>query len=107
MFTRIVECQVKPEKKDEFNQKLRNDVLPILNRQPGFVDLINLVHETDRERQLALSFWNTKEDAERYHRENYNRIVEMIKPYLKKDPKVETFNVDISTSHRIAAGKAA
>jgi|ERR1700746_2862597 heme-degrading monooxygenase HmoA len=107
MFTRIVECHVKPEKKDEFNQKLRNDVLPILNRQPGFVDLISLVQDTDRERQLALSFWNTKEDAERYHRENYNRIVEMIKPYLKKDPKVETFNVDTSTSHRIAAGKAA
>jgi heme-degrading monooxygenase HmoA len=107
MFTRIVECHVKPEKKDEFNQKLRNDVLPILNRQPGFVDLISLVQDSDRERQVALSFWNTKEDAERYHRENYNRIVEMIKPYLKKDPKVETFNVDTSTSHRIAAGKAA
>jgi heme-degrading monooxygenase HmoA len=107
MFTRIVECHVKPEKKDEFNQKLRNDVLPILNRQPGFVDLISLVQDTDRERQVALSFWNTKEDAERYHRENYNRILEMIKPYLKKDPKVETFNVDTSTSHRIAAGKAA
>jgi heme-degrading monooxygenase HmoA len=107
MFTRIVECHVKPEKKDEFNQKLRNDVLPILNRQPGFVDLISLVQDTDRERQVALSFWNTKEDAERYHRENYNRILEMIKPYLKKDPKVETFNVDTSTGHRIAAGKAA
>jgi heme-degrading monooxygenase HmoA len=107
MFTRIVECHVKPEKKDEFNQKLRNDVLPILNRQPGFVDLISLVQDSDRERQVALSFWNTKEDAERYHRENYNRILEMIKPYLKKDPKVETFNVDTSTSHRIAAGKAA
>ena len=107
MFTRIVECHVKPEKKDEFNQKLRNDVLPILNRQPGFVDLISLVQDTDRERQLALSFWNTKEDAERYHREQYSRILEMIKPYLKKDPRVETFNVDTSTSHRIAAGKAA
>ena len=107
MFTRIVECHVKPEKKDEFNQRLRNDVLPILNRQPGFVDLINLVQDTDRERQVALSFWNTKEDAERYHREHYNRILEMIKPYLKKDPKIETFNVDTSTSHRIAAGKAA
>jgi heme-degrading monooxygenase HmoA len=107
MFTRIVECHVKPEKKDEFNQKLRNEVLPILNRQPGFVDLIGLVHDTDRERELAISFWNTKEDAERYHRENYNRIIDMLKPYLKKDPKVETFNVDTSTSHRIAAGKAA
>ena len=107
MFTRIVELHVKPEKKDELSQRLRNEVLPILQKQPGFVDLINLVHETEPERALAISFWKTKEDAERYHRENYNRITDMLKPLLKRDPKVETFNVDTSTTHRIAAGKAA
>ena len=49
----------------------------------------------------------SKEDAERYHREQYNRIVETLKATLKKDPTVETFNVDTSTTHRIGAGKAA
>jgi len=42
MFTRIVECHVKPERKQEFENKLRNEVLPILQKQPGFVDLIAL-----------------------------------------------------------------
>ena len=107
MFTRIVELHVKPEKKDEFNQRLRNEVLPVLQKQPGFVDLIGLVPENENERHVAISFWNSKEDAERYHRENFNRITDMIKPLLKRDPKVETFHVDTSTSHRIAAGKAA
>jgi len=107
MFTRIVECHVKPDKRDEFNQNLRNDVLPILQKQPGFVDLISLAPENDRERALSISFWNTKEDAERYHREHYSRIVDVLKPVLKKDPKVETFNVDTSTSQRIAASRAA
>ncbi len=63
--------------------------------------------ENDRERLLSISFWNTKEDAERYHREQYSRIVDTLKPVLKKDPKVETFNVDTSTSQRIAASRAA
>ena len=107
MFTRIVELHVKPEKKEELSQKLRNEVLPILQKQPGFVDLIHLAHETELEREVAISFWKTKEDAERYHRGNYNRITDMLKPLLKRDPKVETFNVDTSTSHRIAAGRAA
>jgi heme-degrading monooxygenase HmoA len=107
MFTRIVELHVKPEKKDEFSQRLRNEVLPILQKQPGFVDLVGLTHETEPERQVAISFWKSKEDAERYHRENFNRITDMLKPLLKRDPKVDTFNVDTSTSHRIAAGKAA
>ena len=47
MFTRIVECRVKPDKRDEFNNKLRNDVLPILQKQPGFVDLIGLASDTE------------------------------------------------------------
>ncbi len=107
MFTRIVECHLKPEKKDEFNHKLRNDVLPILQKQPGFVDLISLVPEDDRERVLSISFWNTKQDAERYHHANYEDIVAMLKPLIKSQPKLETFNIDISTSQRIAATKAA
>ncbi|PYX21142.1 MAG: hypothetical protein DMG87_09555 [Acidobacteria bacterium] len=60
MFTRIVECHVKPEKKDEFNNKLRSEVLPILQKQPGFVDLIALASENDPERMVALSFWNIR-----------------------------------------------
>jgi hypothetical protein len=50
MFTRFVECHVKPDKKDDFNNKLRNDVLAILQKQPGFVDLIGLVSESDPDR---------------------------------------------------------
>ena len=107
MFTRFVECHVKPGKKDDFTNKLRSDVLPILQKQPGFVDLIGLVSESDPERIVSVSFWNNKQDAERYQREHYNRIVEMLKPSLKRDPAVDTFTVDTWAAHRIAAGKAA
>jgi len=107
MFTRFVECHVKSDKKDDFTHRLRNDVLPILQKQPGFVDLIGLVSENDPERIVSVSFWNSKQDAERYHREHFSRISEMLKPSLKRDPVVDTFNVDTWTAHRIAAGKAA
>jgi quinol monooxygenase YgiN len=107
MFTRIVECHVKPEKKDEFNNKLRSEVLPILQKQPGFVDLIALASENDPERMVALSFWNSKQDAERYHQEHFKKITEILKPHLRREPSVETYNVDTSTTHRIAAGKKA
>ena len=107
MFTRIVECNVKPGKKDEFSNKLRNEALPILQKQPGFVDLIELVSESDPEQIVSISFWRSKEDAERYHREGYNRVLEMLKPHLRQDPTVQTYTVDTSTTHRIAAGKAA
>lgn len=107
MFTRIVECSVKPDKKDEMQQRLRNEILPLLQKQPGFVDEITLASEHDPERMVAISFWKTREDAERYHRETFPRIQEILKTALKGSPRVETYNVEDSTAHRIAAGRAA
>jgi heme-degrading monooxygenase HmoA len=107
MFTRIVECHVKPGKKQETTTKLNNEVLPILQKQPGFVDMIGLTHEHDPEKLVAISFWKSKDDAERYHTEQYNRITDILKPLLTDSPKVETYNVETSTTHRIAAGRAA
>jgi quinol monooxygenase YgiN len=107
MFTRIVECHVKPEKKQEAATKMTNEVLPILQKQPGFVDMIGLIDEHDPQRLVALSFWKTKEDAERYHREHFSHISDLLKPLLTSTPKVQTYNVETSTTHHIAAGKAA
>jgi len=54
-----------------------------------------------------LSFWNSKEDAERYHQNEYPKIREMLSHLLEADPAIRTFEVHTSTTHRIAAGKAA
>ena len=107
MFARIVESTVKPEKRDELQQRLRNEILPLLQKQPGFVDTVGLASKHDPEHMVSISFWKSREDAERHHRENFSRIQDVVKPYLKGSIKVETFNVEDSTIHRIAAGKAA
>ena len=106
MFTRIVECYVKPEKIKDFNHTMQNQILPILQAQAGFVDLIALSSEDEPERLVAISIWNSKDDAERYHRAHYEEIVASIRPMLQDEPSVELYNVEASTAHRIM-GKAA
>jgi len=107
MFTRIVEIRTKAGKARDFNATLNEKVLPILKKQPGFVDEITLVSSTEPDRILALSFWDTEEKAERYNREQFPTVSEIVRPLLETAPKVETFNVDTSTMHKIATGKAA
>ena len=107
MYTRIVECHVKPGRKQEATARMNGEILPILQKQPGFVDMIALIDEHDPERLVVLSFWTTKEDAERYHREHFSHVSDLLKPLLAAAPKVETFNLETWTTHRIAAGKAA
>src|SRR5256885_11139786 len=40
MFARIVEFIPKPEKKEEFVKKVRDEVLPILKTQKGFLEIL-------------------------------------------------------------------
>ena len=107
MFTRIVECYVKREKRQDFNDRLQNHVLPILQSEPGFVDMLTLTSEDEPERSVSISLWKSKADADRYHQRHYQEIVDSIRPLLKDEPSVEFYNVDTSTAHRIATGKAA
>ena len=107
MFTRVVEFETKVGKGSELRSIINENMLPILKKQPGFVDEMMLVGNTDPDRILTLSFWQTEADAERYNREHFPAVNETLKPLYERAPKVATYNVDTSTTHRIAAGKAA
>ena len=107
MFTRTVEVTSKSGKARELTNIINDKALPILKKQKGFVDETVLVSDTEENRVLSLSFWNSKEDAERYQREQYPAIHEMVRHLLEAEPVIRTFNVNSSTTHRIAAGKAA
>jgi quinol monooxygenase YgiN len=107
MFTRVVEINTKPGKSHELANTINEKVLPILRQQTGFLDETVLTPDTESNRVLALSFWKTKDDAERYQREHFARISEILSNLMENPPVVRTFNVHTSTTHRITAGKAA
>ena len=107
MFARIVEVTFKTGKAKEFTNRLNNEIVPTLRKQPGFVDEISLVSEQQPDQGVSISFWNSKQDAERYNREQFPKIVESIRSLLETEPEVRTFNVTASTVSKIVAAKAA
>ena len=56
MFTRVVEITCKSGKAKELSSTINEKVLPILKKQPGFVDEAVLVSDTESTRILGLSF---------------------------------------------------
>jgi len=71
MFARIVEFIPKLEKKEEFVNLVRNEVLPILQKQPGFLETPPFVPETKTEKMITITLWTEKWNAEKYEREVY------------------------------------
>jgi heme-degrading monooxygenase HmoA len=101
MFTRVVELTSKPGKAKELCNTINEKGVPILKKQNGFEDEIILNSEAEPDRVLALSFWKTKEDAERYHREQYRNIHESLRHLLQTEPNIRTFDVHTWTGQKV------
>ena len=107
MFTRVVELTSKSGKSKELANTINEKAIPILQKQRGFQDEIVLVSDTEPNRVLGISFWNTREDAEQYHREQFPTIQDSVRHLLESEPVVRTFNVHTYIGQKIAAQKAA
>jgi hypothetical protein len=78
MFARVVEFVPKYEKKDELIKTIKNEVLPILKKQVGFHDILPLFPEMKDEKAVYITLWAEKQDAERYHKEVFPRVAEIV-----------------------------
>jgi len=82
MFARIVEFVPRAEKKDEFINVMKKEVLPILKKQVGFLDILPLFPEMKNEKAVHVTLWMEKRDAERYEKEVFPRVEDILRPFL-------------------------
>lgn len=105
MFARILEFEVKLEKKEEFTTAVKNEILPILKRQIGFLEILPMFPEKNVEQKLLnISLWASRMDAERYERETYPKVQEILRPYLATPILVKPYVVETKLcEHFVAA----
>jgi len=95
MFARVLDFELKPEKKDDFIRTLKNQVMPILKKHAGFLEILPLFPENVKEEKVCvLSLWNTKSDAERYDRDSYNKVYDIVKPFLVTPVSVNFYTLE-------------
>jgi len=99
MFARIVEFLPKFEMKDEFLKIVRNEVLPVLKNQPGFLEILPFVPETRTEKMYTITLWAEKRDAERYERDAYAKVEKIVKPYLNGPITFKYYTLETTVCH--------
>jgi quinol monooxygenase YgiN len=106
MFARIVAMQLKPNTRHEFTKEFENQIIPTLRKQQGFTDEMLFVDPSGPE-AVAISLWDSKQNAETYHRTTYPEVLKTLTKLIERTPEVRTFEVAYSTFHKIAARAAA
>jgi heme-degrading monooxygenase HmoA len=95
MFARILNFEVKPENKEEFVKVMKNQVLPILKKQTGFLEILPFFPEKMKtEKWFNISLWATKQDAERYEREWYPKVFDILKPFMSAPVVANYYNLE-------------
>jgi len=95
MIARILNFEVRLEKKEEFVKVVKNQVLPILKKQTGFLEILPFFPEKMREEKaITISLWTTKSDAERFEREIYPKVLDILKPFLKTPVEVNYYSLE-------------
>ena len=108
MVTRILDFELKLEKKDEFVKIVKNEIVPILKKQPGFLEILPFIPEKMREEKLlTITLWANKLDAERYEKEIYPRIVDILKPFLNTPIEVKWYNLETTVCQHFVEALAA
>jgi heme-degrading monooxygenase HmoA len=102
MYARHVTLNLKPNQRDELTQTFEREILPLLQKQNGFTDEIACVSPDGRQ-VMAISLWESKENADRYNREAYPQVLKSLARVVEGTPEVRGYEVAISTFHKTAA----
>ena len=107
MFARHVSMHLKPNFHAEFTQTLEKEIIPLLRKQKGFQDEIVFVAAGAETEVVAISLWDSKEDAQAYQRTAYSEVLKTLSKVVEGTPEVRDFEVTNSTFQKIAALVAA
>jgi heme-degrading monooxygenase HmoA len=105
MFARKVSIRLKPDAAGQFIQKMKNEIIPLLRKQNGFLDELTLISQGGKE-IYVYSFWESSEDAERYKRTAFKEVIGLLVGLVDGAVRVHAYMVANSTFHEIAATAA-
>ena len=107
MFARILEFVPKAEKKEQFIRVLQNEVLPILRKQQGFLEILPLFPEAKDEKAITVTLWAEKMDWLRYERDSFPKVKQVMEPYLTSPITWKLYNVESSLCEHFVNARAA
>jgi quinol monooxygenase YgiN len=106
MFARIVSLNLKPNTHKQFSELFDKQILPALRKQQGFKDEILLL-DPGAPSVVAISTWDTRENADAYDTKTYPDVVKSLAEVLSGSPAVQTYQVAFSTFYKIALAAGA
>ncbi len=94
MFARILEFTPKVDARADLIRSICQEVLPIIKKQPGFLDLLPFVPDVAKDKMVVISLWTERNAAELYVHQTFPDVEEILRPFLAGRFTVRMFKVE-------------
>lgn len=102
MYARHVTYTLKPNRREDFIKVFEKDIVPLLQKQNGFSDVITFI-SPDGKSLIAISLWERKENADAFGREIFPGALKSLTGLYEGTPEVRVYDVATSTFPKVAA----
>ncbi len=86
---------------------VKEEIFPVLEKYDGFFDLIPLELDTHPRKFFAISLWHAEQDADRYQKESFPKVYDMLEPFLVAPISVKHGTIDETISKKLVTTVAA
>jgi hypothetical protein len=86
----------------DYTHTFQNQVLPLLQKQKGFMEEITLCNSGSPE-VVSISLWEHKSNADDYNTRAYPEVLKTLAKVIDGAPRVQTFETVVSTFHNVHA----
>ena len=107
MFARIVEFTPHWDKREELTKTVKNQIVPILKKQMGFLEIMPFIPENRDEKVISITLWMEKKDAERYERDVFPKVHDILKPFLAAPITWKLYTVETTVCEHFVNALAA
>lgn len=105
MYARIVTCTVQTARIADFRRLVNDQLLPLVQSQPGFVENIEAL-DPNTGQFSCTTLWQSRSDVENYDNGLFPEVAAKLSPMLQGNPVVQTLPVENSSTHHVRAAAA-
>jgi quinol monooxygenase YgiN len=106
MYARILEMKTKRGQARALCAAGEREVLPIIRKYPGLVDVMWMIPEDAPDSIVAISWWESGEAAEKYRIEGYGDVARVYQPFLAGEIRVRKCEITVAPTFQSRAAAA-
>lgn len=95
MYARILDMKTKFGQARTLCTAAQRDILPIVKKYPGFIDVMWMIPDDSPDQVIAVSWWQSSDAADKFRTEGYGAVEKIYRPFVEGEIRVRKCEVTV------------